>query len=235
MAAAEFLQGYLKFDDADLSDIDITDTKMSAKGDSIMYIVLDCPEKVVNIRKRLADCQSEVVKTREFIPPHFFNRYTALARYASELRGRKPEVKTQIRFLERDIALFTKTRGSMLPFLPVNMKELEEECKLPDIDSKAEWTRRTDLPPWRRTSPTNKQVKLKSLAGSNKDSDGMEDKEPQTNASSRSVKHRQKKLKGSESIQGDSSTPGTSSSSSSDDETPTTRKENRLDRMETSA
>ena len=177
MAAAEFLQGYLKFDDADLSDIDITDTKMSAKGDSIMYIVLDCPEKVVNIRKRLADCQNDAVKTREFIPPQFFDRYTALGRYASELRGRKPEVKTQIRFLDNDIGLFTKIRGSMLPFLPVNMMELEEECKLPDIDPKADWKRRTDLPPWRRTSPTNKQVKLKSLAGASNDAAGMEDKE----------------------------------------------------------
>ena len=234
MAAAEFLQGYLKFDDSDLSDIDITDTKMSAKGDSIMYIVLDCPEKVVNIRKRLADCQNEAVKTREFIPPQFFDRYTALARYASELREKKPDVKTQIRFLDNDIGLFTKIRGSMLPFLPVNMRELEEECKLPDIDTKAEWKRKNDLPPWRRTSPTNKQVKLKSLAGvSNTAAAGMEDKEPIKNTTSKSLKHKQKKLKGSESIQGDSSTPG--SSSSSDDETPTTRKEKNVDRMETSA
>ena len=55
------------------------------------------------------------------------------------------------------------------------------------------------------------------------------------NTNSRSLKHKQKKLKGSESIQGDSSTPGSSSSSSSEDETPTTRKEKNVDRMETSA
>ena len=110
MAAAEFLQGYLKFDECDLSDIDITDTKMSANGDNIMYCVLDCPEKVINIRRRIADCQNDAIKTREFIPPQFFARYTALAKYASELRADKPEVKTQIRFLDRYWPLYKGQR-----------------------------------------------------------------------------------------------------------------------------
>ena len=224
MAAAEFLQGYLKFDKGDLSDIDITDTKMSAKGDNIMYIVLDCPEKVINIRRRIADCQNDEIKTREFIPPQFFARYTALARYASELRAEKPEVKTQIRFLERDIGLFTKIKGSMLPFLPVNMNDIE----LSDIEPNADWKRKTDLPPWRRTSPIRKQVQLKSLAGLNKDSNRLEVKENNSDK----TQPKQKKLKSSTSIRAESSSAG-SSSSSSDDETPTNRKEQKEDKMET--
>ena len=220
MAAAEFLQGYLKFDESDLSDIDITDTKMSAKGDSVLYIVLDCPEKVINIRRRIADCRNDDIKIREFIPPHFFARYTALARYAAEMRAEKPEIKTQIRFLERDIGLFTKTKGSMLPFLPVNMEDID----LPVIDHNADWKRKTDLPPWRRTSPAKKQVLLKSLAGLNKDSNRLEDK----------TQPKQKKLKGSNSIRAESSTEG-SSTSSSEEETPACRKENNADNMETSS
>ena len=219
MAAAEFLQGYLKFDDEDLSDIAITDTKMSGKGDHIMYIVLDCPEKVLNIRRRLADCQNVEVKTREFIPPQFYARYTALAKYASELRARKSNLKTQIRFLQMDIGLFTKTKGSMLPFLPVNMEELEADCKLPAIEPNAEWNRRVDQPPWRRTSPSSKKVTLKSLAGHNTDAVRLEDRDKDA-ASTDSIKSkqpRQKKLKGSSSVKVDSSTEGSSSSSSSDD------------------
>ena len=50
MAAVEFLSGYLKFDHVDMSEMDITDTKVSPKGDNIIYIVLDCPEKARNIR-----------------------------------------------------------------------------------------------------------------------------------------------------------------------------------------
>ena len=227
MAAAEFLQGYLKFDDEDLSDLDITDTKMSGKGDHIMYIVLDCPEKVLNIRRRLADCQNDEVKTREFIPPQFYARYTALAKYAAELRARKTNLKTQIRFMHEDIGLFTKVKGSMLPFLQVNLEELEEECRLPAIDASAEWNRRVDLPPWRRTSPTCKKVTLKSLEGQKTDAGGLDDRDKGT-ASSNNTKNkqpRQKKLKGSSSVKIDSSTEaGSSSSSSNEDGSPTSRK-----------
>ena len=125
MAAGEFLQGYLKFTGDDLSDIDITDTKMSGLGDGIMYIVLDMPEKVVHIRRRLADCRNDKVKTRDYIPPQFFDRYKALGRYAAELRSEDPSTKTQIRFLDNDIGLFTKTKGSLLPFLPLDMSTIQ--------------------------------------------------------------------------------------------------------------
>ena len=216
MAAGEFLQGYLRFNEEDLSDIDITDTKMSAKGDNIMYIVLDCPEKVTNIRRRIADCRNDEIKTREFIPPQFFARYTALARYAAELRADEPETKTQIRFLERDIGLFTKTKGSTSPFLPVSMDEIE----LPEIDHKADWQRKVDLPPWRRISPVKKQVQLKSLAGLNINSCRLENKDKEADKN----QPKSKKHKSSSSISADSSKV---------DETPTTRKEKRNEDMDT--
>ena len=69
MAAAEFLAAYLKFDTDDMSDLHITDTKKSAKGDEILYVVFDSPEKVRNVRRRLADCRNPKIKTRDFIPP----------------------------------------------------------------------------------------------------------------------------------------------------------------------
>ena len=58
MAAAEFLTGYLKFDHDEMIDMSITDTKISSKNDDILYIVLDSPSKVRNIRRRIADCQN---------------------------------------------------------------------------------------------------------------------------------------------------------------------------------
>ena len=46
MAAAEFLNGYMKFYKEEMSDLDISDTKISAKGDNILYIVMDSPDKI---------------------------------------------------------------------------------------------------------------------------------------------------------------------------------------------
>ena len=51
MAAAEFLTGYLKFNHQDMSDINITDTKISGKKDDILYLVLDSPSKIKDIRR----------------------------------------------------------------------------------------------------------------------------------------------------------------------------------------
>ena len=55
MAAAEFLTEYLRFDHRDMADINITDTKVSGKRDDILYLVLDSPTKIRDIRKE--DCR----------------------------------------------------------------------------------------------------------------------------------------------------------------------------------
>ena len=164
MAAAEFLVGYLKYDHEDMTDLEITDTRTSAKGDGILYIVLDSPEKTKNVRRRIADCQNPIIKTREYIPPQFYRRYTALGKVAHEMRLEDPSLKTQIRFQKNDICLFTKVKGSDDPFVQFDMNIIEEKEKLPAIEFDIPWKKRVEHPPWRRTSPEIRQVTLKSLA-----------------------------------------------------------------------
>ena len=182
MAAAEFLTGYLRYNHDDLSDTDITDTRISPKDDDILYIVMDSPEKVRNIRRRLADCRNTTVKTREYIPPQFFNRYTALSKFARDLRSNDSSLKTQIRFSKDDIRLWTKTKGTDDQFVEMEMEQVEREQPLPRIEHNAPWRKKKDHPRWRRISPSKEQVILKSLAGSCKDdsrknsSSGMDDR-----------------------------------------------------------
>ena len=165
MAAAEFLVGYLKYDHNDMSDTDISDTRISPKDDDILYVVMDSPEKVKNIRRRIADCRNPEIKTREYIPPQFFQRYTAMGRYAKERRNKEGNLKTQIRFIDNDVRLYIKRKGTDEPFEEVDMKEVEENGELPRIDHSAPWRKRMDHPKWRRTSPTQGKILLKSLAG----------------------------------------------------------------------
>ena len=243
MAAAEYLQEYLRFDQKDLSDLDITDTRTSAKGDNILYIVLDCPQKVINIRKRIADVQHPDVKSRDYIPPQFFERYAALSRYAADLRKEEVLTKTQIRFMERDICLFTKEKGTEEPFRPVNMEELIEKIGLPNIDYKADWKMRNENPPWRRTSPAARKITLKSLEGSEggqtgeaggsktarrKDIGGM------NLSSSSSERERQPKTKNQRLSKAESSPEKMSESSSSSDESPAKRNTDARSRKQSS-
>ena len=135
------------------------------KKDDILYLVLDSPTKIKDIRRRVADCQNPEIRTRDYIPPIFFDRYSALARHAAGMRSENSELKTQIRFMDSDISLFTKIRGSEEPFEEVNMVKLVAEIKLPAIDYSVKWNMKSEHQPWRRTSPETRKIILKSLGG----------------------------------------------------------------------
>ena len=163
MAAAEYLEGYLDYNSEDMADCDITDTKISSKGDDILYIVFSSPSKAKNVRRRIANLQNPQIKTREYVPPQFFQRYNALSKYASEARGLDSQLKTQIRFETADICLYTKKKGTDDPFTAADMVKIDKEIDLPPLEN-MKWTRKPDRPAFRQVSPKTKQVQLKSLA-----------------------------------------------------------------------
>ena len=202
MAAAEYLTGYLKFNHDDMSDMDICDTKVSPKGDDILYVVFDCPEKALNVRRRIADCQDPRIKTRDYIPPQFFLRYTALSRYARDLRSGNNKLKTQIRFGLNDISLYTKTKGQDEPFQEEDMDYIVKTFKLPDIEANASWKRKSDFPTWRKASPEIREVNLRSLGEPARGKSTSSERQPKRKASKNSA---------------ESSTSGSSSDSSNSD------------------
>ena len=234
MAAAEFLNAYIKFDKDEMSDLDITDTKISAKGDNILYIVMDSPEKILNLRRRIADCQDTRIKTRDFIPPQFYQRYVKLGMIGRDMRSENSRLKTQIRFTEDDVKLFVKLKGVDEPFAEVAMEVIEKDENLPDIEYNIVWKRKEDQPKWRRTSPVIREVNLKSLAGAGRletghsDSSRMDDNRKirgrdssgNSNASSKQLKKKVHKMSS------DSSKSNNEMESSSEDGSPTRRKNN---------
>ena len=150
MAAVEFLTEYLKYDSNDLSEVDITDTKVSGKNDDILYVVMDSPSKIKDIRRRVADCRNPDIRTRDYVPPIFYDRYMALGRHASNMRENDNTLKTQIRFVNDDIALFTKTKGTDEPFLEADMNDISKRIRLPAIDYAVKWNMKADREPMRR-------------------------------------------------------------------------------------
>ena len=93
----------------------------------------------------------------------FFYRYTAMSRHAAGMRQANDHLKTQIRFVDKDIRLFTKERGTDDPFQEYDMSTLESEVQLPGVDYSVKWSMKQERQPWRRTSPTTEKVSLKSL------------------------------------------------------------------------
>ena len=224
MAATEFLTEYLRFDNRDMCDTDITDTKMSGKNDEIMYVVCSSPTKVRDIRRRIADCRNDNIKTREYIPPMFFERYSALGRYAASLRADDERLKTQIRFVENDITLFTKEKGTDEPFEPVDMEELRKKINLPDVDYSVVWRKREERQPWRRVSPDRRRVCLKSLGSCEEENGPALGRTREKSTRKTSGNSEQPKLKKSKPNAMESSSSGSGSSSSDDEEDATQSK-----------
>ena len=169
LAAVEYMEGYLEFDHEDMNDYCITDTKISGKGDNILYIVFDSPTKVKNVRRRIADLQNPLIKTRDYIPPQFFKCYETLSRSAADSRRLDPQLKTQIRFENDDICLYTKEKGTEGPFEPEDMTKFD----LPAIQHSIKWTRKPDRPAWQQVKPQRNMVQLKSLGNKTKASSGQ--------------------------------------------------------------
>ena len=121
------------------------------------------PEITKNVRRRIADCQNPAIRTREFIPPQFFNRYNVISKFAKDLRDENKDLKTQIRFGNSDIILLTKTKGTDDPFTIMELMEIEKVITIPDIEYNLQWNRKNDRPPFRNVSPACRKIKLKSL------------------------------------------------------------------------
>ena len=148
MAVEEFLHHYLEFNEEEISELKILDTKHSK--DDVIYVALDNEEHIKEIRFRRAACGNDELVVRDFIPPQYHARYMALARKAAERRTEDPELKTQIRWGSKDVEMYTKKRGSEEQFRKTELKDFMGTSSLPEYDIKIKWTMKKEGLPRRK-------------------------------------------------------------------------------------
>ena len=88
----DYLRDYLQFE-----EVEIKDTKNSAKGDETVYVVFGSIETIRDIHWRVAEVRNKKIVVRNFIPPQFWSRYMYLNKACTEHRGLYPKIKTQLR------------------------------------------------------------------------------------------------------------------------------------------
>ena len=163
LAVKEYLAHYLKYDEQELSELSIADTKVSANKDDFIYVVMANQDDIRNIYRRKAECQNDDVRLRNFIPPQFHARYMAISRICTERRAQDESLKTLLRFGKLDIEILTKQKGSNEPYYNVDINEFCETDELPNFDPSIKWTFKPDRRPRRSISPTNVSPQLPSL------------------------------------------------------------------------
>ena len=146
LAAQEFLQHYLDYTDGEISEIKITETQISNKGDNTLYISLENHDDIREIHVRCA----EVKNIRNFIPPQFHSRYMGINRICSEMRSNDKDLKTQLRFGNDDIDILMKSRKSGEGFKKVKITDLPDYKSIPEYDYDIAWKPKQDKQPRRK-------------------------------------------------------------------------------------
>ena len=113
-----------------------------ATKDKLVYSAMERYESVKEIHIRRASCGDDMIIVREYIPPQFWDRFKAIGRKASEKRADNPNLKTQIRWGEKDLEIYTKLKGRNEQMTRTSLKEFMEDSSLPDFDFRIKWQQR---------------------------------------------------------------------------------------------
>ena len=181
-AVKAHLAQHYRYNQDELDDLDILETKRTNKDD-IVYIAMANEIDIKDIYARKAECRSDDTTVKIFIPPQYYNRFSALNRICADKRSRDESLKTQIRFGDKDLMILTKEKGSQEPFYSEDLESFIDGEELPEVDMSIKWRFHEDRPPRRRvatpppatttsllSSPADRQASTRQLSTSSTNS-----------------------------------------------------------------
>ena len=163
LAVRDYLRDYLQFNEEELEEVEIKDTKISSKGEETVYVVFGSIETIRDIHWRVAEVRNKEIVVKNFIPPQFWSRYMYLNKACSEYRGLYPKIKTQLRFGSHDVEIMMKERGSKDPYKKVTYGEVTDPSGVPGFDHSIKWTQRQERKPRRKLIPADNGHEHQSL------------------------------------------------------------------------
>ena len=163
LAVRDYLRDYLQFNEEELEEVEIKDTKISSKGEETVYVVFGSIETIRDIHWRVAEVRNKEIVVKNFIPPQFWSRYMYLNKACSEYRGLYPKIKTQLRFGSHDVEIMMKERGSKDPYKKVTYGEVTDPSGVPGYDHSIKWTQRQERKPRRKLIPADNGHEHQSL------------------------------------------------------------------------
>ena len=163
LAVRDYLRDYLQFNEEELEEVEIKDTKISSKGDETVYVVFGSIETIRDIHWRVAEVRNKEIVVRNFIPPQFWSRYMYLNKACTEYRGLYPKIKTQLRFGSRDVEIMMKEKGSKDPYKKVTYSEVTDPSGVPEFDHSVKWTQRQERKLRRKLIPADNGHEHQSL------------------------------------------------------------------------
>ena len=154
----DILAEELDYDPEELEELDIVETKLSTKGDGMIYVALPNKDQLREIHVRKAELQNDHIIIRNYIPPSFFERFTYLNKISKDKRSEDPSLRTLVRFGRKYLEIFVKTKGEESPFRNIKIEDFTEIKDVPSFDHSIKWRRTVDKPPRRRMRRQSTEV-----------------------------------------------------------------------------
>ena len=151
-AVKELLKFDLNYDEEELKELQIMETRISKRGDNIINVAFANEEEVRGIFMKKAELRNDNITLRNYIPPSFHDRFMHLNAICTEKRKAEPGLKTQLRFGRRDIEVFVKTRGEEGGFKKVKLEDFTDVSGIPEYNHEIRWKRYVDKLPRKATS-----------------------------------------------------------------------------------
>ena len=77
-----------------------------------------------------------------------------LSRGCNDFRENNPDMKTQLRFSDKDIEIMIKNRGSTEPYRTVKYEEIMDIKDIPGYDDNIKWKSKGEIPIRRKITPS---------------------------------------------------------------------------------
>ena len=145
-ALHEYLNYFLNFEQDELMQIGINDTKMAA-NDNTLYVAFTNLEDIKEINHRFAECRNNNIFSRNFVPPQYYQRYMHINAKCTEMRNADRNLKTKMRFGPKGIEVLMKTRGTEEPYRIVSLDNIDDLHNIPKYDHTRSWNPKGDKPP----------------------------------------------------------------------------------------
>ena len=164
-AVKAHLSEHYDYSQDELDRLKIMETKRTNRDD-IIYIATENEQDIREIYTRKAEGKTDKTTVKSYIPPQFFERFSMLNRICADKREADHNLKTQIRFGDKDLIILTKRKGESEPYRIVDFEDFTGDRQIPPFDMTIKWRIQQDRPPRRKTSSSHSPATRKENSAS---------------------------------------------------------------------
>ena len=141
---------FLRFDDETIEKMVINEKQESHNDDNVVYVAFEDFKDfkwIKMIHLRMVSVKNPKLSARNVIPTQFIKEYMFLNQGCAEHMQEYSDMKTQLRFSNRDIEVLIKIKGISEPYRVICYEEIINTMEMPEFEYDMVWKPKSDRAP----------------------------------------------------------------------------------------